>query len=60
MPTTKECTAENTITSASEVLNPLPKSTDFVANSSFNLIRTSKHALESAGKLSANSIHFIT
>lgn len=42
--TTEECIAENTIISASEGLNPFPKSTDAVINSSFNCLRTPKHA----------------
>lgn len=60
MPTTAACSIENTITSASEGFNPLPRSTDFWTNSSFNCLRTSKHALESTGKLSENVIHFVT
>ena len=58
--TSKGCSTENTITSASEGFNPLPKSTDFWANSPFNPLRTPEHDLESKGKLSANAIHFIT
>lgn len=58
--TNKGCSTANTITSASEGFNPLPKSTDFWAKLSFNPLRTPKHDLESKGKLSAKVIHFIT
>lgn len=58
--TTEECITENTMTSASEGVVPLPKSIDFWAKSWLNPVRASKHAWQSTGKLSANSIHFIT
>lgn len=41
--TTDECITEKTIISASEGVNPLPKSTEFRAKSLFNPLRASKH-----------------
>ena len=60
MHTTDECITEKTIISASEGVNPLPKSTEFRAKSLFNPLRASKHVGESIGKISAKLIHFIT
>lgn len=60
MHTTDECITEKTIISASEGVNPLPKSTEFRAKSLFNPLRASKHVEESIGKISAKLIHFIT
>lgn len=44
MHTTEECIVENTMTSASEGFSPFPRSTDTVINSSFNCLRTPRHA----------------
>lgn len=58
--TTEECTAANTTASASEGVNPLPKSTDTSAKVSFNPLRAPEHASESVGKPSAYLIQFTT
>lgn len=58
--TTAECKAENTTTSAADGVNPFPKSTDLVVNSTFNFSRAAKQSFEFAGKTSENSTHFKT